>query len=151
MSSESKLYVFVKGFKGKGAFEITDANFTPITDQIIEGEQNESPQSMDRKAILSSLEYIKNNAKKFPKDPVIFIFTTYENNYEIATARKDALVKNTQDFVATYKTLQNHFFRPQVKLKDEVKCFWIPKHFNNRMEEVTNFLRKKNIPPKVRK
>jgi hypothetical protein len=139
-NKDNKLYVFVKGFKEKGAFEITDSHFTPIQDRIIMGEKNEDPQSMDRKAILKSLEYIKNNRSKFPEHPVIFIFTTYENNYDIALGKKNTNRKATKDFQENYKKLQDYFFRPEVKLNDEVKCFWIPKHFTNRMEEVTKFL-----------
>lgn len=151
-NKDNKLYVFVKGFKEKGAFEITNSNFSPIHDEIIEGEKNENPQSMDRKAILESLKYIKNNKNKFPENPVIFIFTTYENNYDIALGKKNTNKETTRDFKENYKKLQKHFFRQKVKLKDEVKCFWIPKHFTNRMEEVTRFLEEnKRSNLKVRK
>lgn len=142
-NNPNSLYVFVKGNKGKGAFEITNSQFEAIHSGIVEDKKIFSPLLMDLNAIIKSLEEIRDNRGKdgFPNQPVIFIFTTYENNYHIAAGLKETEGnKKTAEFKKNYDQLKVAFYRNGVKPHDEVKCYWVPDNFENRIEKVKQLL-----------
>jgi hypothetical protein len=140
-NKSNNLYVFVKGNKGKGAFEITDSEFKPVHSAIV-NENNISPHLMDLKAIEMSLEYIRDNRGKdgLPDQPVTFIFTTFENNYHIAAELKEPKEHNTIKFKKRFDKLKNALLRDGMDSHDEVKCYWIPDNFENRIEDVKKLL-----------
>lgn len=143
-NKENHLYVFVKGRKGKGAFEITGSDYEPRYKESveIEGEPELPPSTMDLKAIEKSLEYIKEHRGRdgVPKEPVISIFTTYENNYHIASRLKKPKRPDRIRFRKALEKLQEDFARPGQGQHDEIKCYWIPDDFENRIEDVNKLL-----------
>jgi hypothetical protein len=143
-NKQNHLYVFVKGNKGIGGYEITDTDFKPIHSDIVEKQDTPSPPLMDLKAIEKSLEYIKDNRGKntIPKKPVIFIFTTFENNYHVAAGLKAPQTKEMKQFKKNLNQLKKDLIRPDVAPHDEVKCYWIPDNFENRIEDVKELLDK---------
>jgi hypothetical protein len=90
------------------------------------------------------LEYVKNNRgqNRLPDQPVIFIFTTFENNYHLAIQEKNPKNQNkdTMEFRKRFDGFKRDFHRNNVNLGDEVKCYWIPENFENRMENVKKLL-----------
>lgn len=148
-NKKNHLYVFVKGRKGKGAFEITDSDYEPqhIEPVEIEGESELPPSTMDLKAIEKSLEYIKEHrgSDRVPKEPVISIFTTYENNYHVASGLKKPQTPDRIQFKQALEKLQEDFARPGQGQHDEIKCYWIPDDFENCIEDVKKLLNKRRI------
>lgn len=145
-NKQNHLYVFVKGRKGKGAFEITDSDFHPkYTDAVKDQNNTTPPFLMDLKAIEKSLEYVRNNRGNgvIPEDPVIFIFTTFENNYHIATTLKTPQTDEMKEFMKNFAQLKKDLARQQVFQHDEVKCYWIPDNFENRIDDVKKLLDEK--------
>jgi len=144
-NKQNQLFVFVKGNKGIGGFEITDTNFEPKHSDVVESQTDEPAISMDRRAIESSLEYIKANRGKnsIPSNPVIYIFTTFENNYHVVIGDKESKSEKSKIFMEKLNKLKNDFKRPGIGNNDEVKCYWIPKNFHNCMEDVNQLLKKK--------
>lgn len=147
MSNKNKknhLYVFVKGHKGKGAFEITDSDYQPqhIDTVIEEGRSDISAPLMDLKAIEKSLEYIKDHRGNdgLPDEPVISIFTTYKTNYYVAAGLNEPQTDDVRKFKQTLAKLQADFVRAGQKQHDEVRCFWVPDNFGNHFDDVKKLL-----------
>lgn len=147
INKQNHLYVYVKGHKGRGAFVVTDSHFNPQYSEPIVAEEDskQTPLLMDLKAIERSLEYIKDNRGKgtIPKEPVISVFTTYENNYHVASGLKKPQTEEMKEFIRTLKKLKTEFIRPGQKQRDEIKCYWIPDDFENRIVDVKILLKKK--------
>src|SRR5579885_687903 len=141
-NKQNHLYVFVKGNKGKGGYEITDTDFNPIHSDVVENGETASPYLMDLQAIEKSLEYIIDNKGNngIPNEPVIFIFTTFENNYHVAAGIKEPLRKEMKKFMKNFSQLKRNLIRPGIASHDEVKCYWIPDNFENRIEDVKRLL-----------
>jgi hypothetical protein len=141
-NKQNHLYVFVKGHKGKGAFEITDSDFNVKHTDVVEGKETTSPFLMDLKAIERCLEYIRDNRgnKVIPHEPVVFIFTTFENNYHVASGIKDPNKYEMKTFSKKYTQLRKDLVRKNKNQHDEVKCYWIPDNFENRIEDVKKLL-----------
>lgn len=97
---------------------------------------------MDLKAIEKSLEYIKDNRGNngLPEEPVISIFTTYENNYHVATGLKKPKKEERKQFLETLNKLKDDFARQGQAQHDEIKCYWIPDNFENCIEDVKKLL-----------
>jgi hypothetical protein len=152
----NKLYLFVKGRSGRGAFEITDAQFNPLYEQIVEplltkiGEKL-SPCHTDLKAIEAGLEYIKLNRGKngLPQQPVIFIFTTYENNYHIAAGLKEAHKEPLKNFKKNLDSLKLDLKRSGIHSNDDIKFYWIPDDFENRITNVNELLNGGSSSPRL--
>lgn len=145
-NKQNQLYVFVKGRKGRGAFEITDSNYEPKHKESveIEGKPELSPSTMDLKAIEKSLEYIKEHRGNdgVPAEPVVSIFTTYENNYHVASGLKKPQTSERIQFKQALEKLQEDFARPGQGQHDEIKCYWIPDDFENHIVDVKDLLDK---------
>lgn len=147
MTNQNKLYVFVKGRTGRSAFEITDAHFHPLHEEVIESLLNKkgeklSPYHTDLKAIEASLEYIKHNRSNngLPSQPCVFIFTTYENNYHVASGLKNALKEPLQSFKQNIDKLKIDLRREGINSNDHVKFYWIPDDLENRIANVNQLL-----------
>jgi hypothetical protein len=140
-NKHNHLFVFVKGNKGKGAFEITDSDFNQQHAASIDEGQT-LPYLMDLKAIEKSLEYIKDNRGKngIPKEPVIFIFTTFETNYKVAAKIIKPQKNEMKNFMENFIRLKKYLERKNINQHDEVKCYWIPDNFENHMEAVKKLL-----------
>lgn len=151
MSKENTLYIFVKGLLGKCAYEIYNAKFEPLHHEVIEGLADKgnklSPYSTDLEAIKAGLKYVKENRGQdgLAEQPSIFIFTTYENNYHIAVGLKNAQKEPLKKFKHDLDTLILDLRRNGKNKDDNVKFYWIPDDFENRIENVKNLL--KDIPP----
>lgn len=143
VASLDKIYVFVKGHKGAGAFLIAGSDFKEIYKNIVPGQDEDWPKYMDLKAIEASLEYIKKSKGKdqIPAQPVICIYTNEENNYEIAAGLKgvDQTNKKMVQFKKNLNQLEKVFNkdRPQ---KDGVKYLWIPNNFEKQIENLKQLL-----------
>ncbi|HAT1811122.1 TPA: hypothetical protein I8Y95_000598 [Legionella pneumophila] len=140
----SVIYIFVKGNKGKFAYEITDNNFEILyqnRDDHVLNDKNEelSPIHSDVKAMIASLEYVKNHRGKngIPENPVSFLFTTFENNFHIANKLKTA--DKCKAGMKEIDKIKVALARSLID-KDQVKVFWIPKNFENKMEDVEKLL-----------
>lgn len=144
INNKNHLYVFVKGRKGKGAYEVTDKEYKLKYKGEIESEEKLPPSTMDLRAIEKSLEYIKECRGKngVPAEPVVSIFTTYENNYHVASGLKKPKKPERIRFTQALEKLRGEFSRPGNKLLDEIKCYWIPEGFENCIKDVNELLDK---------
>lgn len=141
--SIDKLYIFVKGHKAIGAFSITGPDFKEIYSGIVEKEAETHQHYMDLHAIESGLDYIiKNRGKgQIPRQPVVCIYTTYENIYDVLsqgpkTPDKDKYKQITEK-LEKFKDIINKN-RAQ---KDGVKYFWIPKDVEKHLEKIIDELK----------
>lgn len=142
INKKNLLYVFVKGHKGRGAFEIMNSAYKSQHKDSV-SKSLASPIYMDLKAIEASLKYIKDHRGEnhIPQNPVIFIFTTYEVNYEVASDKKVPKKPEMIQFKKTLEKLRDEFKRPHQKQRDEIKCYWIPDNFENHIEDVKKLLK----------
>jgi hypothetical protein len=143
--NENVIYIFVKGNKGKFASEITDSNFvslhTIVKRDLLDGKKERmSAIHADIQAMIITLEYIKENRgkNKIPSEPVTFIFTTFENNFHIANQLKNP--DKCKDKIKQIDKIKSDLAR-SISDKDQVKVYWIPKDFKNRMEKVEQLLK----------
>lgn len=142
--NQDVVYIFVKGNKGRFAYEITDHKFKDIYQSVktdILNDKNEKmyPINTDMQAMLESLNYVKDNRgkNKIPIHPVVFLFTTFELNFHVANALKnpDKNKENVKELEGIKKELARSFFD-----RDQIKIYWIPKDFENRMGYVEKLL-----------
>jgi len=141
--STDKLYVFVKGHKGVGAFAITGSDFHEIYNNVVEKENETHQHYMDLHAIEEGLDYIVRNRGKnqIPKQPVVCIYTTYENIYDVLSqghksTDKDKYKKITDKLEKFKDTINKN--RAQ---KDGVKYFWIPANVEKHLDKIIDGLK----------
>ena len=89
-NEENKIYIFVKGNKGKYAYIITNKNFDKIH-SVLQKEVKDKdgnalyPIQSDREAMIKSLKYIiENESNNIPDNPIVHLITNLETNYEVA-------------------------------------------------------------------
>lgn len=147
--NESTVYVFVKGNKGKCAYEVTDTFGTVIQSQIFDNLKDDQGAPLyqshsDWLAAIKALEFIRDNRgrSKVPEEPMIFIFTTYENIYHIASTLKNPCADSSKKYLDKINELKPQLTRKsKIKSVDEnVKFQYLPASFENKMDEVDQLL-----------
>lgn len=147
--NEKTIYIFIRANQGRGAYEITNVNGITLHNEILnvllDKEQNQlKPLYVDWEVIIKSLEYVRDNRNKkgIPGEPTIFIFTTFENNYHIATKIKNHNNENFKNYLKTINILKQQLKRSSSILKedDNIKFHYIPDNFENKMEQVNALL-----------
>lgn len=152
--NKNDYFVFVKGNQGKFAYEITDHTFKPLHEEIQYNLSDINGKPLfalytDLLAINDSLKYIKSNPRKFSKNPNIFIFTTYENNFHVFMGLKKPKVQEMKNQFNLFQQQKKNLIRLDIgknEADDNVKIYWIPKGFENRMTYVENIIKSKFSP-----
>lgn len=141
----NRIYAFVKGNKGKAGFLIADNNFNVLHRDIVEsvtvdGTQY-SPLHSDYKAVIESLNYLIANRGKnsIPLEPVVFIFTNTENNYQIAIDAVKARKSEVEKFKSKIDNLVRDLKR--TPRDNNVKFVYVPKNFEDLMPSLESFLK----------
>lgn len=143
-ASKDKLYVFVKGNKGVGGFLITGPDFEEIHKDTVDGDSHTHQLYMDLSAMEKSLEYIIAHRGKdqIPKQPVVCIYTTFENNYEVMspdpTMPREEEMKQIKQKLDSLKKVINK----DRQKKDGVKYYWVPNEFEMHFDELEHLLSK---------
>jgi hypothetical protein len=139
------IYIFVKGNKGRGAFVITNSTGIPLCQKIVEDLETElSPIHADWAVINKALEYVKVNINKngIPKEPVIFVFTTYENVYQVLAHIKNPESDKYKRYFKQTEDLKKLLERRSlgVKIDDNVKFQYVPEGFVNKIPDLVRML-----------
>lgn len=160
MMSDNKntVYIFVKGNKGRASYEITNVSGDVLHSTVIERIEDKSgaplwPIESDWVAIINGLKYVSDGrgVNSMPEQPIVFIFTTYENTYHVANHMKGTVKPKFSGFLDQYESIKKDLKRKSsVGRDDDVKMFWIPQGFVNRMDKVDELLKnsKKSTKPK---
>ena len=100
-----------------------------------------NPLYSDYQAVVSSLNYIKNNrgSNSIPLEPVVFIFTNTENNYHISIKEKNANQPEVKRFKAEIHDLVSDLRR--TNSDNNVKFIYIPKNYINLMPDLETYLK----------
>lgn len=139
----------MKGKKGRGGYIITNSSCEPVHKQVVENLKNEKgdlwPVHTDWEAINASLEYVRDTrgSNKIPANPTIFLFTTYENAFHILSDQKNIREsKKSEVYFNKTKSLMKELHREKIPYSkdDNVKFFWIPEGFINRVPDVVELL-----------
>ena len=147
--NENTVYVFVKGNKGKCAYEITDTFGAVLHSQRFDDLKDDQNKPLyqshsDWLAVIKSLEYVRDNRgnNNIPTEPMIFIFTTYENNYFVATGLMKRNADASKMYMGEIYNLKSQLQRDkQIKTADDnVKFQYLPDGFDNKMDEVDKLL-----------
>lgn len=141
--NENSIYIFVKGNKGRFAYEITDYQFNTLHSDVDKNLTNQDgselwQNSADFEAMIASLKYIVSHkgTNGIPDKPIIFVFTTFENNYQVASEIKKP------NATYKYKTQLEHLEKQLSRgVPDpDVRYHWIPNNFQDRMSFVKELL-----------
>lgn len=137
---------FVKGNKGKYAFEIKDREGKQLYISLKENVNDLQGMPMwqnntDFEAIIACLKFIKENRgkNKIPFDAAISIYTTFENNYQVACGIKKAQKENIKDYlkeIGYYKKV----LRKYGAKDDTVKIFFAPNNFTHHFDNIKELL-----------
>ncbi|WP_454785390.1 hypothetical protein [Legionella sp. WA2024007413] len=143
----NRIYIFVKGNKGKAGFLIADNNFNEIYKDVVESFSSEgklfSALHSDYKAVVESLNYVKihrgNNS--IPVAPVVFVFTNTENNYHVSIDSAKARKPEVEQFKYQIDELVKDLRRTE--RDNNVKFVYFPKNFINLMPQLESMLEEK--------
>lgn len=141
--STDKLYIFVKGHKGVGAFTITGSDFQEIYNCIVEKENDTHQHYMDLHAIEESLDYVIRNRGKgsIPKQPVVCIYTTYENIYDVLSlGPKNPDKEKYKQITEKLEKFKGVINKDRLQ-KDGVKYFWIPRNVEKHLDKIIDDLK----------
>ena len=154
-NNERALYVFVKGNLGRGAYIITDSKGNQLQAKVLEDLNDESgkmlgPYRTDRDTLINSLEFIRDNRNKngIPEKPIIFAYSTFENNYHMSSDLKDRVKAESKDFFDKILQLKQQLDRRLPNKDESIKFYYIPEGFNNKMDDVNQLLGKPCRKPK---
>jgi hypothetical protein len=144
--SKDSINIFVKGNKGKYAYEIKDKEgnqlYISFKENVVDSYGNHLwPNNTDFEAIISSLKFIKSSRGKnyIPQDPAISIYTTFENNYQVANEIKDAKKPNIKEYLEKIKFYQKDLRKYGAK-DQTVKIFFAPNDFTHHFDNVNDLL-----------
>lgn len=148
--SKDKLYVFVKGNRGIGAFLITGADFKEIHKDTVVRDSDVHQLYMDLYAMEESLKYIIQHRGKgqIPIRPVVCIYTTFENNYEIMSLKepKEEDMKKIRKKLASLGNTIN----ANRKHIDGVKYYWVPDAFEMHFDDLEQLLLERKNEAKIK-
>lgn len=140
------LLLIVKGTKGKYAFEIKNCKGEQLHIALKENVLDPKglhmwPNNTDFEAIIAGLNYIYANRGKnnIPVDSAILVYTTFENNYQVASGIKTARQENIKvyvEMIGMYKNLLRKFGAKD----DTVKILFAPNDFSHHFDNIEDLL-----------
>lgn len=146
--NERNIYLFVKGHKGRYAYVICCKTFEILHECLVKNVLDDKGNELwmincDIKAMLDGIDFIANSREKngVPKEPIVNVITSFEENYELALGRSKPRAKYTIELCERIKEYKEYFKTQDCDNPEHyLKFYFLPKSFVNQMNHLSELL-----------